>query len=334
MDGIQSLNHRASQQTIISLLELDPSPIESPQPSDEKTLDDGVETDGSDTIMAASIDSASTTTGPGLSTHGGHSTIFYLSRIQRYSSYAMSVFTTLHLANVSLIPAAQRSVAASETYLLMTREIYQTPLLEPLLVAAPAALHVGAGIALRLLRRRANMRRYGGGTPAMYALHRSQTGAAALSLWPPFSYISASGYALAVFSAAHVWANRLLPLAVDGDSANIGLAYVAHSFARHPVIAHAAYWGLIASAAGHMVWGAAKWCGWAPSTQGWSGAAALTVDRKTQRNRRNRWLSLHGVVALLAATWAVGGMGVVARGGLQDGWVGKLYDDMFARVGL
>ncbi|KGQ07367.1 hypothetical protein BBAD15_g7319 [Beauveria bassiana D1-5] len=158
MDGTQSLNHRASQQTIISLLELDPSPIESPQPSDEKTLDDGVETNGSDTIMAASIDSASTTTGPGLSTHGGHSTIFYLSRIQRYSSYAMSVFTTLHLA-------AQRSVAASETYLLMTREIYQTPLLEPLLVAAPAALHVGAGIALRLLRRRANMHGRRGAVP-------------------------------------------------------------------------------------------------------------------------------------------------------------------------
>lgn len=76
----QSLNHRASEQTLISLLELDPSPIESPTLDDDKTLDDAIESDGSDTIMAASSDSTlksgSTTTGPGLS-NGGHGTIFY-----------------------------------------------------------------------------------------------------------------------------------------------------------------------------------------------------------------------------------------------------------------
>ncbi|EGX88592.1 choline transport protein, putative [Cordyceps militaris CM01] len=340
----QSLNHRASQQTIISLLELDPSPIESPTPSDAKQLHDAADTDDSDTLLADSSP-GSTTRGPG----GGRSTIFYrshvprakpadtycaqVSRIQRYSSYAMSVFTSLHLANVSLIPAVERSVPASETYLLMTREIYQTTLTEPLLVALPVLAHVGAGIGLRLLRRRENMRRYGGATPAMYALHRSQTGAAALSLWPTLSYISASGYALTVFYAAHVFMNRVLPLVVEGDSANIGLAYVAHGFARHPVVARVAYLGLLATGMGHMVWGMAKWWGHAPSTRGWR-SAAVVVDSRTKRKRRNKWLSVHGAALLAMAAWAAGGLTVVARGGLQDGWVGKAYDDMFARVGL
>ncbi|OAA55156.1 hypothetical protein ISF_08077 [Cordyceps fumosorosea ARSEF 2679] len=336
MEGTrQPLNHRASQQTIISLLELDPAPIEPPTVYDEKQLHNAADTDDSDTIMAASADSSltstwTTTAAPGLSTHGGHGAIFYLSRIQRYSTYAMSVFTTLHLANVSFIPAVQRSVASSETYLLMTREIYQTSLTEPLLVALPVLAHVGAGVGLRLLRRRENLRRYGGATPAAY------TPLPYRSPWPPLSYISASGYVLAGFLAAHVLVNRALPLAVEGDSSSIGLAFVAHSFARHPALARAAYVGLIASAAGHMVWGAARWCGLAPSTSGWWGRSGggVMVTRATRRRRRNRWLSVHGVALLTAAAWAVGGLGVVARSGLQDGWVGKVYDGMFARIGL
>ena len=245
----------------------------------------------------------------------------------------MSVFTSLHLANVSLIPAIQRSVPSSETYLLMTREIYQTTLAEPLLVALPVLAHVGAGIALRLLRRQQNMRRYGGATPAMYALHRSQTGAAAMTLWPSLSYISLSGYAFTVFYAAHACVNRVLPLAVDGDSSNVGLAYVAHGFARHPVVASVAYAGLIVVGMGHMVWGMAKWWGAAPSTKVWQ-SSSVVVDKKTKRRRRDRWLQVQGVVLLAAAAWAVGGLAVVARGGLQDGWVGKVYDDMLARIGL
>lgn len=353
----QSLNHRASEQTLISLLELDPSPIDSPTPSDaNKQIQ--FEDDDSDTIMATSTDSASlksagaTTSGPGLGS-SSHGTIFYrtdhtsrlsspqlltpaVSRIQKYSSYAMSLFTSLHLANVSLIPAVQRSVPASETYLLMTREIYQTTLTEPLLVFLPVAAHITSGIALRLFRRRENMRRYGGATPAMYALHRRQTetkGAAAMSLWPQLSYISASGYAFTVFYSAHVFMNRALPLAVEGDSSNIGLAYVAHGFARHPWTARAAYLGLMVVGTGHMVWGMAKWWGIAPSTKGWQ-RGVVVLDKKTKRLRRNKWLTVHGVAAVGVVAWAIGGLAVVARGGLQDGWVGKIYDDMFSRVGL
>lgn len=256
-----------------------------------------------------------------------------MSRIQRYSSYAIGIFASLHLANVSLIPAIQRSVPASETYLLMSREIYQTSITEPLLVGLPVIAHITSGMALRLLRRRQNIQRYGGATPSMYARDKSrpnaQTGGSAMQLWPPLSYISVSGYAFTVFYAAHAFMNRVLPLAVEGNSSDIGLAYVAHGFARHPVVSHLAYWGLIVAGSGHMVWGMAKWLGLAPATRSWKNAV---VDRETKRTRRRKWASVHGVVAGVVAAWVVGGIGVVARGGLQDGWLGKIYDDLFARV--
>ena len=268
---------------------------------------------------------------------------FTVTRLQKYSSFAINMFTTLHLANVSLIPAATGSVDASETYLLMTREIYQTAVTEPLLVILPFVAHVGSGVALRLLRRRQNVKRYGA-IPG----DRSR-----FSPWPGISYISAAGYALTVFYGVHVYVNRLLPLAVEGDRSNIGLAYVAHGFARHPLVARVAYVGLIATAAGHMIWGNAKWLGLAPSTRGWlqprkgiTGEEAVLVDRKTRRQRRRRWLAVHGAAVGFAALWAVGGLGVVARAGasgglgvlwwdgVSGGWVWSLYDDVLARNGL
>lgn len=225
----------------------------------------------------------------------------------------------------------------------MTREIYQGAISEPLLVGLPVIAHVGSGIALRLLRRQENLRRYGSATPAMQALHRKRAledstgslgGARAWSPWPPLSWISASGYAFTVFFGAHVFTNRVLPLLVDGDSSNIGLAYVAHGFARHPVVSWAAYIGLLGVGCGHMVWGTVKWLGIAPSTAGWNGRAGLLVDKSTRRQRRRQWLAVQGFSAGMAMLWAVGGLGVVAMAGLSDGWTGNLYDDLFSRVWL
>ena len=153
------------------------------------------------------------------------------------------------------------------------------------------------------------------------------------SPWPPLSYISISGYAFDIFYLSHFFMNRILPLRVDGGSSNIGLAYVAHGFARHPVVSYLAYAGLIALGSSHIVWGAAKWLGIAPSTRGWQGSDNV-VDKKTRKQRRRKWLSVHGVAIAVAALWAIGGLGVVARGGAADGWIGQLYDDLFAKVGL
>ncbi|KAL6790722.1 hypothetical protein J3E68DRAFT_76022 [Trichoderma sp. SZMC 28012] len=327
---------RNSTLTAISLLQLDPAPMDSDPdtPTEEKRPIDSLDAERTLEGSAGSVKTGSTMA-PGLS-GSGRGAIYYLSRMQRYSSYAVSVFTTMHLANVSLIPAVTRSVAGSETYLLMARELYQTPITEPLLVGLPVLMHIGSGIALRLLRRSQNIKRYGGSTPGMYAMMRSSTAnpRPSVQLWPPLSWISWSGYVFSAFWGAHVVMNRVLPLVVEGDSSNIGLAYVSHGFARHPIIAATAYRGLIGIGCAHMVWGLAKWFGIAPSTKGWWGSEAVTVDKKTKRQRRRQWLGVQAAVVAAAALWAVGGLEVVAKAGASDGWVGKLYDDLFARVQL
>ncbi|KHN94434.1 N2,N2-dimethylguanosine tRNA methyltransferase [Metarhizium album ARSEF 1941] len=345
----QTLNRKDSQATLISLLQLDPYPIDSPSPStaaEETSFSDVDENTAAHDNHGSSEPAAAGTATSHLGLSSGRSSIYYrakVTRIQKYSSYATGIFTALHLVNVSLIPAVTQSVAGSETYLLMTRELYQTSVAEPVLVALPVALHVASGLALRLLRRWHNMKRYGGGTPGMHALHAmrealsgksGESGGRPVRLWPPLSYISISGYALTLFYGAHVFVNRVLPLAVEGNSSNIGLAYVAHGFARHPVMSGLAYVGLLATAGGHMVWGAARWFGMAPSTQGWRGKASVGVDKTTRTRRMRKWLALHGLAVGFAALWAIGGLGVLARGGPADGWVASVYDGLFERVGM
>lgn len=249
-----------------------------------------------------------------------------MSRVQRYSSITFSIFTSIHFANTSLIPLVTRSAPASETYLLQARELYQTSLSEPLLVAAPVLAHVASGLALRLLRRSQNARRYANDA----AITAGRPG---VRIWPRVSWISASGYAFAVFFAAHVALNRVVPLVVEGDSSDIGLAYVAHGFARHAAVSTVGYVGLLAAGCGHMVWGAAKWLGIAPPSPS-RGDAHQFVDARTEKARRRVWLGINATSAAVALVWAAGGLGVVARGGLSPGWVGKLYDGMFASVGL
>ncbi|CCF32882.1 hypothetical protein CH063_00124 [Colletotrichum higginsianum] len=336
----RSLHSKPSEETLVSLLQLDPSPIETPDTDAEKDLPPLPW----DTLENKIDSPISTSSRPGLS-GSGHSAVFYLTRIQKFSSYLIPVFVSLHVANTSIIPLIARSVPASETYLLLSREIYQTTLTEPLLVALPIVAHVASGIALRLVRRSQNLKRYGGNTPGMYALYRAQTGKTSRSLmsnstnsagriWPSVSYISISGYVFAALLAVHVGVNRILPLQIEGDSSNIGLAFVSHGFARQPFVSWLAYTGLLTVGCGHMVWGAARWMGMAPTAMGWSGSGASVVDKKVRKRRRRSWWALHGVAAAAAGIWAAGGLGIVARGGLTEGWVGKLYDDLFSRIPL
>lgn len=219
---------------------------------------------------------------------------------------------------------------------------------EPLFVALPIAAHIASGIALRLVRRSQNLKRYGGATPAVMPT-RSSTGRSTTSssssssthsAWPQLTWVSVSGYGFAAFLAAHAAVNRLVPLRVEGDSSNIGLAYVAHGFAAHPATSYAAYAGLLAFGCGHMVWGWAKWVGLA-QLAGWRAdikTVGTTRDRNEDVRRRKRrrriWLWVNGTAVAATAVWAAGGLGVVARGGRADGWVGKVYDELFAAAGL
>jgi hypothetical protein len=53
-------------------------------------------------------------------------------------------------------------------------------------------------------------------------------------------------------------------------------------------------------------------------------------DKKAKR----RWWAINGISAGLAGLWMAGGLGVVARGGKADGWVGKGYDALYAKIPL
>ncbi|KAI5924554.1 hypothetical protein F4810DRAFT_664175 [Camillea tinctor] len=317
------LNPMASQETLISLLHLDPTPMDNasiyekelpPLPNEKPT-----------SSSTASLGLSGSRRGP----------IYYLTRIQRYSAYTFGFFTGLHLTNTAIIPLIYRSLPYSEPFLLLTRELYQTTFTEPLLVGLPILAHITSGIALRLIRRRQNITRYyGGATPGMWALHHSSTSSSSSSsrsnshtrVWPAFTNVALSGYVFAPLLASHVFVNRVLPLIVEGDSSNVGLQYVAHGFATTlDQLPWAAYSLLIAVGVGHMVWGAAKFMDFAPPP-GW---ARNTVDRAARkRQRRAAWL-LRAAIALVAGTWAAGGLGVVARAGRADGWLGGVYDGMY-----
>ncbi len=71
--------------------------------------------------------------------------------------------------------------------------------------------------------------------------------------------------------------------------------------------------------------GWAKWLGIAQNA-GWKverPTGNATVDKKNRKRRRRLFLVINGVSAAAVVVWAAGGLGIVARGGLQPGWVGE-----------
>jgi hypothetical protein len=236
-------------------------------------------------------------------------------RAQKYSSYVFTIYATLHITNTSIIPLITRSLPASEPYLLLTRPYYQSFPLEPLLITLPITTHILSGLALRIHRRNGNLKRYGASNlPISSRLEKR------LKVWPSVSWSSASGYVLAPLVLGHAFINRILPWIYEGGSSGVGLGFVAHGFARHPVLAWTGYVALVVTASGHFVWGAARWNGW--------------VEGGTGKKAKRRWWVINGASLALAGLWMAGGLGVVARGGASDGWIGKSYDTLFSKVPL
>jgi hypothetical protein len=247
--------------------------------------------------------------------------IIKVSRFQRYSSYAFTVFTAFHITNTSLIPLITQSVPASEPYLLLTRPYYQSPLMEPALVALPLLTHVASGLALRIYRRNRSLIRYGASN-----LPISKRLSSRIHVWPLISYTSISGYILTPLVLGHVFVNRILPLWVEGGSSGIGLGFVSHGFAKHPFLSWSGYIALVCVASGHIVWGWAKWMGWTPVGLGELGS-------KGKKGKRRLW-AINGVAAIVAAVWMAGGLGIVGRGGIGAGWIAKGWDELYAKVPL
>ncbi|KAK0105385.1 hypothetical protein ONS95_004240 [Cadophora gregata] len=293
----------ASQDTFISLQQLDPSPIDTP-PELEKQLED----------YPTSTPAPKRSATLGLS-GSGHSSVYYLTRLQKYSSYAFTIFASFHITNTSIIPLITQSVQASDSYLLLTRPYYQSIPLEPLLITLPIATHILSGLWLRIHRRNANLARYGAAN--LSVADRFQKG---LRIWPKMSWSSLSGYVLTPLVLGHSFVNRLLPWIYEGGSSSVGLGFVSHGFAKHPFVASTGYAALVAVGAGHFVWGIARWTGWIP----------VGSDKQAKR----RWWTINGIAVALGALWMAGGLGVVGRGGLEGGWIGRAYDDIYSKVPL
>ncbi|KAF2133140.1 hypothetical protein P153DRAFT_363358 [Dothidotthia symphoricarpi CBS 119687] len=315
----------SAEEGVMGLTQVDPSPFED-TPSDYKGRGYFPDTDrkGKDRERErrsrhSSDDrekgrSSKRTSGLGLRL-GDHGTVWWLTRIQKYSSYAFTAFVGLHVANTSLIPLATRSALESNRYLLLTRPYYQSAYAEPLVIGLPLVAHITSGIALRLYRRREALRKYGAET---------RTDKRRIP-WPSVSGTSALGYALVPLAAFHAWTTRLLPLYQHGDSSLINLSYISHASAIHPYISFTGFSALVGIGAWHFVWGAAKWMGFSP-------AQVRSSDPQKYLIRKRRWYGINFVSALVAGLWLAGGLGIVGRQGKVQGWVGKEYDGLLGSI--
>ncbi|EEQ29960.1 hypothetical protein McanMca71_006234 [Microsporum canis] len=314
------------EQPELYLQEIDPSPL------DELDLEAA---DGS-SIAAGRQHELPSRPKLGLS---GHSWEYWLSAVQKYSTYPPTVFLGLHFTNTALIPLATRSVSESETFLLLTRPIYQAPGLEPLIVYLPILAHVTSGVVLRYLRQSRRARQFGAETREQRKAVRSAV--------RPASVQAILGYATVPLIGTHILVNRLVPLYVDGGSSGVGLGYVAHGIARSPWLMGAWYAALTGIGVWHFVGGWAWWFGWrevlvtrktAPSRTSSSGANGgyLGSQKGTelyQRKKRRRWI-VNGLSLAGTTLWLAGGLGVIGTGGLGVGWEAKGWDAVYSQVPL
>ncbi|KAK5169896.1 uncharacterized protein LTR77_005874 [Saxophila tyrrhenica] len=291
----------------LDLQEVEPSPVEE-TPSQSK---DGYFPDSSNAPKGTHH----------LGLHSQHSSIWWLSRIQKYSSYAFSAFAAAHITNTSLIPLLTRSVPASEPYLLLTRPYYQGLPFEPLLVVIPLYAHILSGLALRVARRNLAAKRYGEGTSSPEGWKTFFTS----KFWPSVSGISKLGFAMTPLVVGHVVINRAVPQGFAGGSSNVNLGYVSHAFAKHPAVSFAGFAALLGVGCWHITWGWAKWLGWTPDQ-----TTAMGGEREVIKKRR--WYIINGLAAALTTLWMAGGIGVVGRGGEAPGWVGRGYDEMYRSI--
>lgn len=249
--------------------------------------------------------------------------------IQKYSTYPPTAFFILHLANTSLIPLVTRSVPASESYLLLTRPVYQAPGLEHLVLTLPIIAHIASGIALRNIRAARRARLYGAETRAQRST---------LYFWPRMSLQARTGYFIVPLVAFHALVNRVTPLIVEGGSSGVGLGYIAHGFTRNPMFWNVFYFFFVTASAWHFVGGWATWMGWRVTTarkershKGSLDGYRGPTETKSKRQRKMWWV-VNGIAAAGAALWLAGSLGIVGRAGEGAGWEAKGWNEMYSQV--
>ncbi|RAH45865.1 MCP1 family protein [Aspergillus brunneoviolaceus CBS 621.78] len=327
-DGLSHKPEDIDTRSLISMREIDPSPVEDEFPGLESGEYSPEFQEASRDSLGRNI-SALSSLGLGLR---GHSWDSWLSAFQRYSTYPPSLFLALHVANTSILPLATRSVSASENYLLLTRPLYQSPSLEHVVLTVPVLVHVLSGIALRNIRSSRRARLYGAET-------RSQR--YALTFWPRMSLQARLGYSLIPLLGVHVLVNRISPILVDGGSSGVGLGYVAHGIARSPIFWNIYYLCFVAVGVWHFVGGWASWMGWKvttlrkqPNSKKGSLEGYLGYTGSEQRCRRQKrmWWTVNTIAAVGASIWLAGALGVIGRAGQGSGWEASGWNDIYNQV--
>ena len=304
----------------ISLQELEPSPVEEKEYEfdSEKATDSylsssvGAEEETPRHSTTDSSSGSASTSTLGLSSSTISRT---LQTLQKYSTYPFLFYAAIHITNTSFIPLWTRNLHTADSYLLLTRPYYQSPILEKAVVFGPLAIHVLSGIALRVYRRRIIARRHGAET------HRERKRIP----WPKLSLQSAIGYLLYPLVVGHMYINRILPLQEEGGSSGVGLRFVAHGFTKHPYVDHIGYGVLIALGSWHIIGGTAKWLRVSQEY------VTIAGDYGRKVRRRRGWI-INGLSAAVALIWMAGGLGIVGRGGKGSLWEARGWDALYKKV--
>lgn len=224
-----------------------------------------------------------------------------------------------------------RSVPDSESYLLLTRPIYQSPGLEHLVLTVPIVIHVVSGFALRNIRAARRARLYG---------VESRVEKALLKSWPKMSLQAKFGYILCPLLGIHVLVNRIAPLIVEGGSSGVGLGYIAHGFSRRPVLWNTFYPIFVASGVWHIVGGWATWMGWNVTTvrkeRGrdtvLKGDLRYRESEQVTKRRRRIWLTVNGIAAVGTSIWLAGALGIIGFAEPGSSWEANGWNAIYKHV--
>ncbi|KAF3988439.1 hypothetical protein FT663_03291 [Candidozyma haemuli var. vulneris] len=175
-----------------------------------------------------------------------HKASSILLNVQKYSAYGFLGFYGLHTASTVIVPGLGISQATCQDIFEMCRNVYMAPLLEPAMVNLTAVLHIGAGLALRLVRMVARRKKAQkrerdiiikeedrddiglGGIGTIFGLGFKKSWIS--SNFPSFTPLTFSGYVFTAALAYHYAKMKLGPVAIDGDSSLVTLSYVTHYF--------------------------------------------------------------------------------------------------------